>query len=64
MKVHILDDYDSDCEVYPEGSTSTWVKGHPLYEVPDDLVSKYEAVNKLRDCLKQDILLIKRQGPV
>lgn len=64
MKVHILDDYDSDCEVYPEGATCTWIDKTKIYEVPDELVSEYAEINKRREELKEKIRLIKRQGPV
>lgn len=62
MRVHILDDYDFDCEVYPEGEGHTWIKDNPLYEVPDQLVNLYKEINDKREVLKEAILLIKRQG--
>lgn len=64
MRVHILNDYDYDCEVYPEGSTCTWIDKEKIYEVPDDLVKEYKAINERREELKEKILLVKRQGPL
>lgn len=60
MKIHILDDYDYDCELRPEGEH--YDKNAPLYEVPDALVKEYGEINKRREELKEKILLIKRQG--
>jgi len=61
MRVHILNDYDYDCEIVEEGKYSF---DKAVYEVPDDLVKEYEEINKRRDELKSKILLIRRQGPV
>lgn len=61
MRVHILDDYDYDCEVR---MPDEYCHDKRLFEVPDDLVKEYAEVNKRREELKEKILLIERQGPV
>jgi hypothetical protein len=65
MRVFILDDYDYDCEVFPvEGGDYYWgnPNGYPQYEVPDALVERYKETNEIREYLRGQILLIKRQG--
>ena len=74
MRVHILHDYDYDCEVFPEGTPGIYstsidnkVVGttHPkVYEVPDELIKEYEAVNKRREEIKDQLKLIIRRGPL
>lgn len=62
MRVHILNDYDYDCEIRKEGEH--YSENEPLYEVPDELILEYEAINKRREELQEKILLIERQGRV
>lgn len=68
MQVYILDDYDCDCEIIRKNSEETKWKYIPdkakIYEVPDDIVLEYEAINKRREELQSKILLIERQGPI
>lgn len=64
MRMHIVDDYDADCEIYPENTPVWWMREKEVYDIPDGLVKEYEAVNKRREELKEEILLIKRRGPL
>lgn len=68
MQVYIIDDYDYDCEVVRKGSEkATYIyiaDKEKVYEVPDDIVLEYEAINKRRKELQDKILLIERQGPI
>ena len=65
MQVHILNDYDYDYEVYHKDCGVSWIRGNePLYEVPDELIKEYEAVNKRRDEIKDQLQLIIRRGPL
>lgn len=59
MKVHILDDYDYDCELREVGDYCD--PNAKVYEIPDELVKEYEEVNNHREELKEKILLIERQ---
>lgn len=59
MKVHILDDYDYDCELRAVGDY--YDLNAKVYEVPDELVLEYAEINARREVLKEKILLIERQ---
>lgn len=59
MKVHILDDYDYDCELRRVGDH--YDPNEKVYEVPDKLVLEYEEINAKREVLQEKILLIERQ---
>ncbi len=66
MRMHIVDDYDYDCEIIQEGSEEAkylYVGDRDkVYEIPDEVVEEYASINKRRQELKDKILLIERQG--
>lgn len=59
MKVHILDDYDYDCELREVGDH--YDPNALVFEVPDELYLEYKELNEKRKVLKEKILLIERQ---